>query len=170
MPICRIENAVSCCEQHIRATDDGNPNTLEVHSYLVYAVVLIIISEYEVLIEKLFAERASKCGDEHIANYVRQQLSRKFRSPDIGKINQTLGYFGQDYLDKFKSTIENTEYHTAWDNIMRARHAIVHKQGACNLTFKELIESYKKTKQVIDQLISVLGLAQTLDEYLNIVI
>ena len=167
MPIRRIENAISCCELHIRITDNGDPKVLEIHSYLVYSVVLIIISEYEVLIERLFAGRANNCGDEHIASYVRKQLNRKFRSPDISKINQTLGDLGQDYLDTFKSAIENTEFHAAWDNIMRARHAIVHKQGTCNLTFNELITSYQKTKQLLTELVKVLGLADTIDIYLN---
>jgi hypothetical protein len=157
----RIDSALASCEQHLASLDSANPITIEIESGLVSYLVLVIVSEYEQFIETVFVQRANMVGDMHLSNYVRKQLSRKFRSPDLGKINETLGAFGQDYRDAFWSKIENTKPHASWDNIMKARHAVVHKEGTLNLTFRELKESYSETRTIITELIKTLGLAIT---------
>ena len=93
-----------------------------------------------------------------MARYVRSTFAHKFRSPDLSKITETLGCFGDDYRQSFSANIIDTKYHAAWDNIIRARHAIVHKSGVLNITFDELVSSYPKTKTVISALNSALGL------------
>jgi len=121
-------------------------------------MVVLIVSEYEVLIEDMFAERALQCGDPHVAQYVKSTIAKKFRSPDLGKITSILGQFGGDYRKTFSETILDTEYHAAWDNIMTARHAVVHKNGTLNVTFNELVNSYPKTQFVLFKLRETLGL------------
>ena len=157
MPFLRIEGALSTCRSHLNSLGTADPIRVEVEAYIVAAMVVLIVSEYEELVERLFVDRAAMCGDTHVASYVRTAIARKFRSPDLGKITEVLGYFGNDYKQTFSSKILNTEYHAAWDNIMRARHAVVHKTGPASLTFDELDRSYIKTKTVLSELKNTLG-------------
>ena len=158
MPFLKIENALHTCKLHLDSLSAAQLAKEEIETYLVSALVLLIISEYEELIEKLFAERAALCRDPHISQYVRSSIAQKFRSPDLGKITEILGKFGGNYKDNFSKAILNTEYHYAWDNIMRARHAVVHKRGPINITFGELSLSYIRTKTIINELKKTLGI------------
>jgi hypothetical protein len=158
MNFSRIESAFQTCEKHLSTLDSGDPVTIEIEAGLVSYLILLIVSEYEQFIEATFVHRANKAGDPHLSNFVRKQLARKFRNPDLGKINETLGDFGQDYRDQFWSKIENTERHASWDNIIKARHAIVHREGSLNLTFRELKDSYEKSTTVIDELLNTIGI------------
>jgi hypothetical protein len=155
----RIQDAIHLCQEHLKTLDANHPNAPELESYIVSGVILLIVSEYEQLIESLFIQRAHSCGDPYVANYIKSTIDQKFRSPDLGKITEILGKFGEDYKKTFSKKVLNTESHTAWDNIMRARHAIVHKKGILNMTLHELSFAYPKTIQVISELKSVLGLS-----------
>lgn len=130
------------------------------HQYL-RSLVLLIVSEYENIIEKIFNLRASLCNDLHVTNYVRFQIDKKFRSPDLSKINQTLGYFDDCLKKTFIDNVSNTKVHAAWDNLMKARHYIVHKQGTLNITYDELLTTYPETKKVIFEIVKLLGVDQS---------
>ena len=84
-------------------------------------------------------------------------LSQKFRSPDIKKINETLNTFDSSYKQSFLGAVENSPEHAAWDSLLRARHAVVHKKGNLNLTLRELKEKYPLTKQIISSVEATLG-------------
>ena len=157
MPYQRIESAIKLCIEHVREIDTESPDIPELESYLVAGLVLLIVSEYEELIENLFIKRAAQCGDPEVVNYIRSMINQKFRSPDLSKITETLGRFGGSYKDLFSHSVFNTEDHAAWDNIMKARHAVVHKRSTLNLTLRELQWSYPKTKTVIANLEKALG-------------
>ena len=58
---------------------------------------------------------------------------------------------------KCMDNIENSPEHAAWDSLMKARYAVVHKKGSLNLTFGELIQKYPLTKRVITRVETVLG-------------
>lgn len=152
MPFSRIESAFKTCSAHMDLVDDGAIERMEIESYLVSAVVLLIVSEYEALIENIFVLRAKKCGDELVVNFVKESVARTFRSPDLGKISEMLGKFGAEYKENFCAKVMNTPEKAAWDNIMKARHAVVHKRGSLNLTLLELTSSYSKTKMIIEAL------------------
>lgn len=158
MPFLKIESALNTCKLHLDSLDKSDPNRVEIEFYLVSGLVILIVSEYEELIERMFTERADRCGDKHVAQYVRTNIARRFRSPDLGKVTKTLAQFGDDYKQNFSAAILNTEHHAAWDNIMRARHAVVHKSGSLNITFGELLTTYPKTKFVLAELKSALGI------------
>lgn len=155
----RIEAALATCEAHLAELKDDDPRAIEIESHLVASLVLVIVSEYEQAIEQLFASRATKCGDTHVINYINRQIAEKFRSPDMSKINETLGRFGTDYKAAFLGHVENTALHAAWDKVLLARHAVVHKKGALNLTFRELKQAYPETLVFIEKLSEVLGCA-----------
>jgi hypothetical protein len=158
MPFVRIESALSTCQTHLRSLDSANPDSAEIESRIVSSLIVLIVSEYEELIESMFVARASLCGDSNVACYVRNSIANRFRSPDLGKIAEILGQFGGTYRETFSTRIMNTAYHAAWDNIIKARHTIVHTNGTLAITFRELLESYPKTKTVISELKNTLGI------------
>jgi hypothetical protein len=145
----RIENALTTCQKHVKDLDPTDVNHMEMQTYLVAGLVVLIVSEYEEYLEELFIKRAEMCGDLHATNFIRATLSQKFRSPDLSKINETLNRFDASCKKSFLGTIENSPAHAAWDSIMKARHAVVHKKGNLNLTFQELISNYQLTKDII---------------------
>ena len=153
-----IDDTLTACDLLISRLDDADPLSIEVQTRIVAGIVVLIVSEYEEFIEKTFGQRADQCGDIHASNFIKKQISRTFRSPDLSKITTTLGAFGKDYKESFVSAVENSEAHAAWDNIMRARHAVVHKQGTLNMTFKELKETYPKSRTIIEAIITAIGL------------
>lgn len=155
----RIDNAIEICRQHVSTLDPSNLKDKELETYLVAGLVVLIVSEYEEYLESLFVKRAELCGDLHASNYIKKTLSQKFRSPDLSKINETLSRFDRTYKDSFLNGIENSPEHAAWDSLMKARHAVVHKKGSLNLTFRELHQKYPLTKTVISQVERVLGVA-----------
>lgn len=155
----RIDNAIEICRQHISSLDPTNIKDKELETYLVAGLVVLIVSEYEDYLESVFSKRADLCGDEHAANYIKKTLSQKFRSPDLSKINETLNSFGGTYKASFLDNIENSPEHAAWDSLLKARHAVVHKKGSLNLTFGELCQKYPLTKTVISNIENVLGVA-----------
>jgi hypothetical protein len=153
----RIESALSICERHVKTLDPTDMADKELETYLVAGLVVLIVSEYEEYLESLFNKRAEICGDPFACNYIKLTLSQSFRSPDLQKIHQTLKKFDESYFACFKQEIENSPNHAAWDSLMKARHAVVHKKGQLNLTFHELKTNYPLTKDVIRNVESVLG-------------
>lgn len=161
LPFGEIENAILQSEVCLASLTIQEPQRTEVEAIIVAGLVVKIVSEYEQLIERIFVERAGMAGDLHILNFIRISVRDSFRSPDLKKINDTLLKFSADKRDAFWSDLENTKAHAAWDNIMRARHAVVHKRGSLNLTASELKTSYLETKVVLRKLVAVLGIPPT---------
>jgi len=154
----RIDSAINVCELHIKQLNSDNISEKEVETYIVSGLVTLIVAEYEEYLEKAFSLRAEQCGDQHVSNFVKHTLARKFRSPDLSKINETLKRFDKAYNEDFRKEIENSRHHAAWDSIMKARHAVVHKNSQLNLTFRELKEAYNLTKTIILNVETVLGI------------
>lgn len=155
----RIESALKTCEIHINQLDPTNLADKELETYLVAGLVVLIVSEYEDYLESLFVKRAEKCGDAHASNYIKKTLNQKFRSPDLSKINETLNRFDESCRNVFNQEVENSPSHAAWDSLMKARHAVVHKKGNLNLTFRELKEKYPLTKEIISCVETALGIS-----------
>ena len=153
-----IDDQIRICEEIIRNLKENDFDISEIQYFLLKSLIVSIVSEFENYIEKIFLARANRCNDPQIINFVRNQLSQKFRSPDLKKINDTLGYFDTELKKEFLSKVENTQQHAAWDNIMKARHSIVHKQGILNITLNELFSTYPETKKVIMHLVETLSL------------
>lgn len=145
----RIESALSTCQKHVNELDPTDVYHMEMQTYLVAGLVVLIVSEYEEYLEELFIKRAEQCGDIHATNFIRATLSQKFRSPDLSKINETLNRFDSSCKKSFQGSVENSPAHAAWDSLMKARHAVVHKKGSLNLTFHELVSNYQLTKEII---------------------
>ena len=154
-----IDDALVVCRQHVSGLDDALPETVEIESLLAASIVLLIVSRYENHIGEQFAERAARSGDLEVTNFVKQQTARRFRNPDIGKITTALGEFGAEYRKRFTRRVENTSAHASWDNIMRARHGIVHGGTSINMTLRELETAYQGSHEVLAALRASLGLS-----------
>ncbi len=153
-----IDMQIEESQKEIKLINEKGIDVEKIKLQYLRSLILLIVSEYENILEKIFIHRASLCNDEHVLNYVKFQIEKKFRSPDLGKINQTLGFFDNTIKKSFMDTINNTPTQAAWDNIMKARHFIVHKQGALNITFEELLLSYKETKKVLYEILKLFSI------------
>jgi hypothetical protein len=153
-----IESYINDAQQEITCLEGSGIDVSKLKNHYLRSLTMIIVSEYENLIEKIFYSRALKCNDAHVTNYVKHQISNKFRSPDISKINSILGFFDDSLKAAFETAVINQPMHAAWDNLLKARHFIVHKQGSLNLTYEELLKSYSLTQKVIFEIINAIGL------------
>lgn len=154
-----IENAINTSESFIDSLDSENITHMEVQTHIVSGLIMLIISEYELHFENLFNQRASRCGDSYVCNYIKKSLSRNFRSPDLGKINETLQRFDTSYQETLIAYQNNNpQVKSAWDSLMRARHYIVHKQGNLQITFTDLKQYYTLSKAMIDTVEQILGI------------
>jgi hypothetical protein len=146
-----IDLQIKDAQIEIRKYIEKNYENLEkIKLHYLRSLVLLIVSEYEIAIEKIFVLRAMKCKDIMLINYVKDQMDKKFRSPDLSKITGLLGKFDNSLKLSFQRKIVDTPLHNIWDNLLKARHYIVHQQGSLNITYDELIASYKKSKKIID--------------------
>jgi len=146
------------CRKHLDKIPDSDLTKPEVESRLLAGLVLLIVSEYEVLIADLFKQRVAKCGDPHVCNYFGKSIGRRFW-PNLDNINEVLGMLGGDYRDRFRLTIQNTPERAAWDNIVAERHAVAHKSGPRQMTLGELISTFPGSWKVIEALQQALGLS-----------
>ena len=142
---------------------DGSSSDLdELEGYMLRSIVLMIVSEYEDHLEKVFAKRAEKSNDPHMHQFMIKCCRNKFRSPDLGKIREMLKGFGGEYDQAFWKVLdqEKPQIKASWDSLMIARHAIVHKQGGggVNLTWRDLETAFANSQLVIDELVKAIGL------------
>jgi hypothetical protein len=152
----RIDIQIQASAKQIKTLNKSGIDTTDIKYQFLRSLILLIVSEYETIIEKMFILRASKCKDPHLVNFIKSQIDKKFRSPDLSKISGTLGAFDSKLKEAFQKNTINLPMHTAWDNVMRARHFIVHKQGSLNLTYEELLTTYPETKKILIEIAKLL--------------
>src|SRR5437868_9274332 len=127
-------------------------------AFIVGYLVVDIISEFEQRLEAMFALRAKKLGDAPNANFVGKMLDRKFRSPDVGKINEMLRNHDLAFLTTFDARLAGTRWKTAMDNLMTNRHCYVHKEGIPTMTLLEVEQAYNDAVLLFDALAHAIGL------------
>lgn len=157
MNFLNINNALRTTETFLNTLDPTDINHLEIQTHIVSGLVLLIVSEYETHFEHLFNQRASKCRDAYVCNYIKKALNNNFRSPDIGKVNETLKRFDQSYQQQLLTYQEqNPQVKSSWDSLMKARHYFVHKQGNIQVTFTDLKTIYQNTSQMVSAVEQIL--------------
>ena len=119
-------------------------------------MVVRIVSEYEAALERVFAERGHRSGDQEVGSFFARSIERRFRSPDLSKIHTMLQQMSVPLRDSFMASYSD-QAKAAWDNMMRARHAVVHRNGTLQLTLMELHHIVPLTQSVIDELLNILG-------------
>lgn len=146
----QFEDSMSKCLDFLNTLEFGVRE--EIEAYLVCGYTVSITAHYECLIEGIFYERACLCGDTQVTNYVKCALQKKFRSPDLSKINDILKSFDPVYHKTFGERVTNTAHHVKWDNIMRARHSVVHGEQSLTMTLTELLPTYRESRRIVDEL------------------
>lgn len=154
----RIDSTLRTMSKFLEQLETTDPETSEIASFLTESAVLTIVSEYEDYIESIFIARAARCEDAPVIHYVRYATTKQFRNPSIDEIKGHLGRFGNTFKSAFCQQLETDSANAAaWDSLITARHAIVHKEGSLQLTFHELQMQYPVTLRVIDCLMGILG-------------
>src|ERR1035438_3407931 len=104
-----IDAAFEVCRQHKSEAQTAGLDSFqlkEIEHYLLRSLILLIVSQYEGYIEKLFVKRAEKTRDLEIRNFMAEITDKKFRSPDLGKITQMLTMLSKGCCKTFNSQIE----------------------------------------------------------------
>ena len=158
MEFSQIDDALQVCKRHLSELDESDFDRILIENLLVSSIVLLMVSNYENLIKEQFVERARQSCDESYAKFVEKSLDRVFRSPQITRITSSLKAFGGDELAGFKRLLDQGGRKEYWENIINARHRIVHKKDVPQMTMRELEEAYEHTKEVLIALRQSLGL------------
>ncbi len=163
MNLTHIDRAIAEWKSHraLTLSQGCSSNQLdELESYMLRSIVLMIVSEYEVYLEKVIAKRAQKGGDAYLHRFMIKYCDRKFRSPDLGKIRETLKWLGGDYDKDFWNAVEKKQpqIKASWESLITARHAIVHKAGLVSLTWADMETAYANSQIVISELVRAIGL------------
>lgn len=167
MRLPHIDHAFELCATHRLSANAAGLDAFqvkEVEHYLLRAMVMLIVSHYEQIVENLFVKRAEKCGDVEIHNLISALADRKFRSPDLGKIKDMLKMLSPSCRGTFHTQIDvnQPQAKAAWESLITARHAIVHKenQGSVTLTWSDLETAYEESQRVLQALANALGLSK----------
>jgi RiboL-PSP-HEPN len=151
--LAEVEKAIALCDAHLKKT--GTEGT-EVELFLTQFLLIHICGAYEAAIKDMIVKRAKKSGDVHLASYIENDF-RPYRHLKITDLcGNVLNKFSDKHKKDFLSKIEGTEAETRYSNIIQARHSSAHG-GAINLTFQELVESFKQAEQIL------VALSQTIE-------
>lgn len=163
MKVSSVDNAIASWTTHKSQVASHSSNVSEIETFTVRCLLLMLISEYENVIEKMFCKRAQKANDPDLHSFVKTTISRSFRSPDLGKINEHLKRLGVAHRDRFQAEIEvnQPEVKAAWDSLMLNRHNVVHGVGTFTIGWQDFIDAYNKSQVMMTELANTLGLTQT---------
>ena len=155
MRFSRLDTAIALAKKEAAALTALDAR---LQSFVVGYLIVDIISEFELRLEAMFALRAKKLGDVPNANFVGKMLDRKFRSPDVGKINEALRNHDAAFLNAFDTKLAGTRWKTGMDNLMTNRHCYVHKSGTPTMTLQDVEQAYNDAVLLFDALAHALGL------------
>lgn len=127
-------------------------------SFVVGFLIVEIISTFEQRLEAMFVLRAKKLKDVPNANFVAKMLDRKFRSPDVHKINSMLRDHDPALLATFSAALAGTKWESSMNNLMLNRHFYVHKAGSATMTLREVEQAYTEAVKLFDAIARALGL------------
>jgi hypothetical protein len=128
-------------------------------SFVAGYLIVDIISEFEKRLEAIFALRVKKLGDVPNANFVASLLDRKFRSPEVRKINEALRNHDASWLIAFDEKLAGTQAKTAMESLVQNRHYYVHKSGTATMSLQDVVQAYGEAVKLFDALAHALGLA-----------
>jgi len=155
----RILGAIKSAIGSVGSLSAGDPViAAELESFLVAFLSVTIVAEHETDIRSAFFERCERCGDADLTSMMKKSLQKRFWTPGVAKITDILGEFSDQARQAFKSAVHGTPSHAAWDNLLQARHDVVHGAQVPRLTLREIDDSYSKSLTVITEVRGALGL------------
>jgi hypothetical protein len=156
MRFARIDTAIALAKKHSAAVMGIDAR---LHAFIVGHLVVEVVSEFEQRLEAMFVLRARKLGDPPNTNFVSKMLDRRFRSPDVGKINAMLKDHDAAFLTGFANQLAKTKWDSAMSNLMINRHYYVHKEGAApTMSLHDVAEAYDEAVKLFDAMAHALGL------------
>ena len=149
-----INHAVKLCDSHLGMT---NSRGSEIEAYLTKYLLILICSNYEKRIREMIIERVKRTNDMDLVSFVDKTYRSSQRSLRISDIRgNLLRRFSENCLAKFDKKIEpNNDPAIKYSNIVENRHAAAHG-GKVNMTFSELVNSYKIAEAVIYSLSEIM--------------
>jgi hypothetical protein len=151
MTINDIDRVLTVCREHLEKTTSKGT---EVESFLTKYLLVYICGEYEKEIERIVVQRAEKTGDLELAAYLRETgVGRGLKIKNLKE--DLLARFSDKYVKAFEGKLKEKSI-TMYSNIVVNRHASAHG-GSNNMTFDELLESYRHSKEIMDALSEVLA-------------
>ena len=156
-----IDETLEAALAYAKQLDDATVAGIELLNLLAHAIIVRIVSEYEVRLERAFAARGKKCKDIEVLNYISKTVERQLRSPDLSKITKMLSLFSEKYKEQFHELLKDAAIQADWDNLLRARHFVVHRAGnGMNLTLHEMKRVFSQTQKVVGFAIKALELTE----------
>jgi hypothetical protein len=151
-----IQNVIKVCETHLAKS---NLRGSEIESYLTRYLLVLICGDYENRIKRMILERVKRANDLDLASFVEKTYHKSYRGLKISDIRgNILERFSERHVAAFDQKIKlNDDPAIKYQNIVLNRHAIAHGQAA-NMTFDELVQSYKIAEKVLVLLGEVLRL------------
>lgn len=151
----RIEDAINGCKMHL---DSSGVRGTEIESYLSAYLIVLIVAEYEVLLEKIIVKRMTRINDPHVVSFSRKAIDMLLRSPRFTEVTGMLGHFGGQYQQAFRDSTKSIPDAVAYyGNILVNRHAFCH-EAKVNMTFTELETWFSESKKIFQALADSVGL------------
>lgn len=152
----RIEAVLKSCRDHL---DEAEARNTEIELFLVNYILGVIYSEYEQAIRASIVARAQTGHDAHHDAFVTVAVKRITRSFKFSELSGYLNSFHPDCKKGFMAEVENTQYHSAWDSLMKSRQDFAHASGA-QLTLEEVEKYYQDSQVVLDAFEKAIGLGK----------
>lgn len=121
----------------------------EEKSYLAKFLVVFICGIYEEVIETIINEKASKCNDLEISNYIKISVDKTFRNPDMSKIKELLGKFNDVWKLEIGTLPQNAQ--DALNSIVGNKNSLAHGNEA-TLTLQDVFNYYTDSMEVINKI------------------
>ena len=149
-----IEYAIKLCDSHLCVT---NSRGSDIEAYLTKYLLILICSNYENRIREMIIERVKRTNDLELISFVDKTYRSFQRYLRISEMRgNLLKRFSEQYVTEFdRKIIPNDDPAIKYNNIVENRHAAAHG-GTVNMTFSELVDSYKIAEAVINSLSEIL--------------
>jgi hypothetical protein len=100
-------------------------------------LIVLAFAETEIELELIINEYFEQTSPPVAQNFVKNSLSKLFRSKKISEISRFLKTLDMSFKENFDQFTKNhMEDATAYDNLITNRHKIAH-EATCNITFEE---------------------------------
>lgn len=168
-----IEDAFLTCKKHRDAVSHAKMDiglSQQIDHYLLRAMVMLMVSQAEIVLEAMFCKKADITGIEEFRCLMASVMDKTFRSPDMSKIVGKLNCLSKVRGGRLTAELKKRpEVSAQWESLMTARHAIVHRTngGAVTLNWNELDKCYESYLEVLGLVSNALDLTKKeIDEIL----
>lgn len=129
---------------------------LELQAYLASYLVVLIAGIFEDCVESLVGRRAAKAGDQEMEQFVRESVSKSFRSPKFEYIKELMALFSDSYRKNFEKKVDE-KARSAIGSIVAHRTSVAHHGEIPNVTLGEIENYYNGAKPIFEALEEILA-------------